>query len=190
MFPLRIRRALSPYRLCTAPFWLSTEHLWTSVTPFWLSTDDMYTCIRHEISPRISADFDIPKKEEKKTWSIRSLPKLSSSFFKYFLSHAWCIQVHTVWGRGRKHHVQNNHCTVCRLVLYLKPWLQETISAFPKPIPITNYPGNKIFAWSVVLTCSTASSDLNVPRSSLDLSLDYMYLTNSSWILCKCASTS
>ena len=55
---LKTRRALSPYRLCTAiaPFWFSTKHLciliapfWfsaeqfcTLIAPFWLSTDDLY----------------------------------------------------------------------------------------------------------------------------------------------------
>ena len=59
--PLRTRRALLLYKVfrwepegrycCTksmaiAPFWLSTEHLWTAITPFWVSTDDMSsTCV-------------------------------------------------------------------------------------------------------------------------------------------------
>ena len=39
--PLRFRRALSLYTLCTAIalFWFSAKHLWTALTPFWLSTD-------------------------------------------------------------------------------------------------------------------------------------------------------
>ena len=41
--PLRTRRALLPYRLCTVitPFWFLTEHLWLALTPFWLSTGNM-----------------------------------------------------------------------------------------------------------------------------------------------------
>ena len=27
--------------MATAPFWFSTEHLWSAITPFWLSTDDL-----------------------------------------------------------------------------------------------------------------------------------------------------
>ena len=28
--------------MAIAPFWFSTEHLWSVITPFWLSTDDIY----------------------------------------------------------------------------------------------------------------------------------------------------
>ena len=27
--------------MAIAPFWFSTEHLWSAITPFWLSTDDI-----------------------------------------------------------------------------------------------------------------------------------------------------
>ena len=36
------------HRLCTAaiaPFWFSTEHLWTAIAPFWLSTEHFWTAL-------------------------------------------------------------------------------------------------------------------------------------------------
>ena len=45
--PFRTRRALSPYRLCTAiaPFWFSMEHLWIMIVPFWVSTEHLWIVI-------------------------------------------------------------------------------------------------------------------------------------------------
>ena len=46
---LRTRRALLLYTFffftAIAPFWFSTEHLWSVITLFWLSTDDIQICM-------------------------------------------------------------------------------------------------------------------------------------------------